>query len=289
MTFLLVEWVSQKVPKEYSVVPAESIEDGAIRQNAKSLINQIVRIIWKKGKIFPAVILETGDDEKHLWERADFYGETTKVGDISTNKRSHEILEMPVKKKGKQARLVAGRERADAIQDVLDSLESDQIIDLNPDTNSYKHLVSLTRKKVGTWAKERQTSRSLKEKHKRLKQKYRELKRKFDQSDNNIELFDGSGVRIESSVLASMRVMSPKPTILARNLFRQLFSAEELSNHSLFGKQSNANRGRETLPEIDSVRRDAVINFILKDEGFGEAPDTGNPTADKVFIKARGP
>ncbi|XP_035711259.1 uncharacterized protein LOC118436770 [Folsomia candida] len=84
-----------------------------------------------------------------------------------------------------------------------------------------------------------------------------------------------------------MRVMSPKPTILARNLFRQLFSAEELSNHSLFGKKSNANRGRETLPEIDSVRRDAVINFILKDEGFGEAPETGNPAADKVFIKAK--
>ncbi|XP_035712976.1 uncharacterized protein LOC118437755 [Folsomia candida] len=149
MTFLLVEWVSQKVPKEYSVVPAESIEDGAIRQNAKSLINQIVRIIWKKGKIFPAVILETGDDEKHLWERADFYGETTKVGDISTNKRSHEILEMPVKKKGKQARLVAGRERADAIQVVLDSLESDQIIDLNPDTNSSVQTPSIVDEKEG--------------------------------------------------------------------------------------------------------------------------------------------
>lgn len=59
--------------------------------------------------------------------------------------------------------------------------------------------------------------------------------------------------------LASIKMMSSQSSsVLARNLFRRLFSAEELTGHSLYGKKCNAN-ATLPLPEIDPARRDAVI------------------------------
>lgn len=75
-----------------------------------------------------------------------------------------------------------------------------------------------------------------------------------------MELWPGTGVNITTTELASIKTMSQQPTILARNLFRRIFTTEELSSHSLFGKTSNANHAAVILPSIDATRRDAVIS-----------------------------
>lgn len=49
-----------------------------------------------------------------------------------------------------------------------------------------------------------------------------------------VELYPDSGVFLPSSDLAAIKIASNKPTVLARNLFRRLFSIEEMSSHSLF-------------------------------------------------------
>lgn len=59
--------------------------------------------------------------------------------------------------------------------------------------------------------------------------------------------------------LASIKLVSNEPTVTARNLFRRLFTVEELSTHSLFGKKCNANKDAVPLPRIDQVRSNAVI------------------------------
>ncbi|XP_035716230.1 uncharacterized protein LOC118439221 [Folsomia candida] len=102
-----------------------------------------------------------------------------------------------------------------------------------------------------------------------------------------VELYPDSGVFLPSSDLAAIKIASNKPTVLARNLFRRLFSIEEMSSHSLFGKKCNANQGQVPLPEIDVGRRNAVINYVLKEEGFDAPPTTGNIEADGIFLKAK--
>lgn len=76
-----------------------------------------------------------------------------------------------------------------------------------------------------------------------------------------IEIYPGSGVMINAGELASIKLVSREPTITARNLFRRLFTEEELSTHSLFGKKCNANKDAVPLPRIDQIRSNAVLGM----------------------------
>lgn len=55
-------------------------------------------------------------------------------------------------------------------------------------------------------------------------------------------------------------------TTYARELLRQVVTAEELVGKSITGKQSNAHEDKEARPQMDSIRVDAVIReyyFLL--------------------------
>lgn len=69
-------------------------------------------------------------------------------------------------------------------------------------------------------------------------------------------------MRLPAADLLAIKMGSNKPTVYARNLFRRLFSSEELGRHSLLGKKCNANRSAEVLPVIDTIRRDAIISEL---------------------------
>jgi hypothetical protein len=47
---------------------------------------------------------------------------------------------------------------------------------------------------------------------------------------------------------------------MARGLFKELFTVDELKEHSLNGRKCNADKTESTaLPVIDHIRRDAIF------------------------------
>lgn len=59
MAFLLIEWPNE-TPKKYSVVSSEKLEDGSLRGDLRSIIGDIVQIVWTRGKIYPGLVLNIG-------------------------------------------------------------------------------------------------------------------------------------------------------------------------------------------------------------------------------------
>ena len=64
---------------------------------------------------------------------------------------------------------------------------------------------------------------------------------------------------MNSSAVSTIRTISSSLNIFGRNLFRAVFATDEIVGRSLMGKRCNANTGRELLPSIDPLKRDAVI------------------------------
>ncbi|OXA42987.1 hypothetical protein Fcan01_22379 [Folsomia candida] len=280
------EWVKD-IPKQYSVVSLDQLVDNSHRCQPEQTVGKIVQIVWTRGKIYPGLVLKIGDEEGNLSEEADGLAEAAAKN--PTNRKTA----TGGKKKGKKRineetavkidQVLAGIEERERIGNQIEG-EPPMEIEENENTNGIVNENASTDNKLVDDYKEKYFA--LKIKFKRLKVKYRDLKQRIPET-NEVELYPESGVTLASSDLASIKMASPKPTILARNLFRRLFSAAELSGHSLQGKKCNANQDKATLPAIDSVRRDAVINFILKEEGFDGPPATGNLAADKIFLKSK--
>ncbi|CAG7697366.1 unnamed protein product [Allacma fusca] len=106
------------------------------------------------------------------------------------------------------------------------------------------------------------------EKLKKGKQKLREqknlnesLQRKLEVSSSStkkVELVIGSGVFLRASKIAYAKLGSKTPSILARKLFRYIFTPEKMQGHSISGRKCNANKGVPALPSVDATKRDAV-------------------------------
>ena len=69
----------------------------------------------------------------------------------------------------------------------------------------------------------------------------------------------GNGVIVNSSAISTIQTISSKLNVFGRNLFRAVFSTDEIVGRSLMGKRCNANGNKESLPSIDPVKRDAII------------------------------
>lgn len=88
---------------------------------------------------------------------------------------------------------------------------------------------------------------------------YNKLLAKMKGSEQTVRLVDSSDVRIDKNLLATTKVIARTPCILTRHLFKALYTVEELVTHSLFGKKSNAKAHLETLPALDSNKRNAIF------------------------------
>ncbi|CAG7821410.1 unnamed protein product [Allacma fusca] len=71
-------------------------------------------------------------------------------------------------------------------------------------------------------------------------------------------------------------------TIFARNLFRRVFSSEDISGHSLTGRRSTSLQNHVPLPSVDPLKRDAVIEFCLKTHGYEISA-----SSSKKFLRKR--
>jgi hypothetical protein len=50
---------------------------------------------------------------------------------------------------------------------------------------------------------------------------------------------------------------------MARGFFKELFTVEEIKEHSLNGRKCNADKtGQEALPPIDAKRKDAIFGKL---------------------------
>ncbi|XP_035715054.1 uncharacterized protein LOC118438625 isoform X1 [Folsomia candida] len=290
MSFLLVEW-SEDDFKTYSVVSIDQLEDGILRANPGKLVGTVVAIKWKRNSIHRGLVLQIGK-HKNLSLEADKLAvkaadeasiikekDKSKFDNSSGIKSNfcniffeililYELIFFPVQK---------SKNRANEITEIASQIPSSQSVDMS--LNAEFADPPLDNETVSKEKYDR-----LKGRHDRLKEKYRELK-KLVENSHEVELYEGSGVTLPAAELASIKIMSNKPTTLARNLFRRLFSPEELASHSLNGKICNANQLAPPLPKIDTAKSDAVIKFVLKEEGFDNSPNADINEANKSFLK----
>ena len=92
-------------------------------------------------------------------------------------------------------------------------------------------------------------------------------------ADTKVELLPNTDVWIRKENLTHILCSAKTPAVMARSLFKELFTVDELRSHSLNGKKCNADKtDDEPLPAVDLKRRDAIfgkmfdnfLHFILK-------------------------
>lgn len=98
--------------------------------------------------------------------------------------------------------------------------------------------------------------------HAELHENYAALLARSPPEVEQVELKPGSGVFLEKSALSAAHVEGKRSNVLARCLFRRLFTDEEMASHTLFGKGSNANRKAglpPALPGLSPRRTEAAL------------------------------
>ncbi|OXA39596.1 hypothetical protein Fcan01_25685 [Folsomia candida] len=258
MTFILIEWSNQR-PKKYSVVCSEKLEDGTLRANPHNLLGQVVQVIWSRGKSYPGLVLKIANDEADLSDEADSLAiacsaaQAVETGEHSGIKRKNTEI------KSKKGNKSTTAKRIRDIEEVVANL--DPSADLQ-DAQSQDENHSSGQEQIPEGIDE---SVDYSEKYLKMKQKYKALRIKYKD--------------LKSSVKARPR---SKFTLTAV----RLFTTEELSTHSLLGKKCNANsNAAPPLPIIDIPKRDAVIKFVLKEQGLDGLPNSGHAAEDKIFNK----
>ena len=98
--------------------------------------------------------------------------------------------------------------------------------------------------------------------HAELHENYATLLARSPPEVEQVELKPGSGVFLAKSALSAAHVEGKRSNVLARCLFRRLFTDEEMASHTLFGKGSNANRKAglpPALPGLSPRRTEAAL------------------------------
>ncbi|OXA47475.1 hypothetical protein Fcan01_17793 [Folsomia candida] len=285
MTFILIEWSNER-PKKYSVVSSEKLEDGTLRANPHNLLGQVVQVIWSRGKSYPGLVLKIANDEAVLSDEADSLAiacsaaQAVETGEHSGIKRKNTEIKSKKGNKSTTAKRIRDIEEVVANLDPSADLQDAQSQDENHSSGQEQipegidESVDYSEKYL-----------KMKQKYKALRIKYKDLKSSVKEA-SEVEIYPNSGVTLPMADLTSIKMVSSKPTVLARNLFRRLFTTEELLTHSLLGKKCNANsNAAPPLPIIDIPKRDAVIKFVLKEQGLDGLPNSGHAAEDKIFNK----
>lgn len=61
MSYLLIDWVDE-LPKTYSVVLCNRLEDESLRSDPSKLVGKTVQILWNRGKSYPGLVLKIGNE-----------------------------------------------------------------------------------------------------------------------------------------------------------------------------------------------------------------------------------
>jgi hypothetical protein len=84
-----------------------------------------------------------------------------------------------------------------------------------------------------------------------------------NQNNSKVELLKDSDVWIRHASLRHILFTAKTPAIMARGFFKELFTVEEIKEHSLNGRKCNADKtGQEALPPIDAKRKDAIFGKL---------------------------
>ncbi|CAG7649996.1 unnamed protein product [Allacma fusca] len=298
--YLLVEFSGD--PKVYSVVPLQHIVDGSIRSEVKSYIGKKVQIIWGK-KHYDVILRDQGSKrsmdilcDKLAIDAAEIEDDRNgnlSLGNSSTSKksskrvqtridRSESIASVHQKRTKRQSTASSSNvpietQSGDSIEVVTFAAniapESDCVTTISTPSNDQRiHELQIKIEKLKS-AKKKYRKR-LEEQQKMNEDLEKKLK-SYGVNKKKIELSEGSGVYLRSSKVAAAKLASKTPSILARNLFRYVFSSEEMTGRSLLGRKCNANKEVSALPAVDPVKRDAIVEFSLKAFNL-KATDGGN-------------
>ncbi|OXA47898.1 hypothetical protein Fcan01_17481 [Folsomia candida] len=297
MTFILIEWSNER-PKKYSVVSSEKLEDGTLRANPQNLLGQVVQVIWSRGKIYPGLVVKIANDEEALSDEADLLAmacsaaQAVETGEHSGIKRKN--TEIKSKKGNKSTTTKRIRDIEEVVANLVPSADRQDIQSQEESHSSGQEQIPEGGNESVDYSEK---YLKMKQKYKALRIKYKDLKSSVREPSEvdivsiifvfiSVEIYANSGVTLPMADLTSIKMVSSKPTVLARNLFRRIFTTEELSTHSPLWKKCNANsNAAPPLPIIDIPKRDAVIKFVLKEQGLDGLPNSGHAAEDKIFNK----
>ncbi|ODM87361.1 hypothetical protein Ocin01_19321, partial [Orchesella cincta] len=311
--FLLVEWVGHDT-KQFSVVKVSDLVDGNLRTNPSKAVGSITMCQWGRNKEFKAKVLKIGK-EKDLDNEADALAEREWKQDdrITINGK---CAPKKVPKRNRKPKLPSASTRTldsvlatfDESMEYEDPTQNEVLSGSNqgreeridvviPETESEVHENCMNdeteqaRVNVVTGDIAESETVDYKAKYKQLKIKYKDLKNRFRAlknetgSETMVEIYPSSGVLMKKGDLDAIKLLSNQMTVLARNMFRSIFTPEELASHSLYGKSCNANKTQVPLPAIDCVKRDAVIKFVLEEYNLSGTV-LGNDKVERARQKA---
>ncbi|ODM90701.1 hypothetical protein Ocin01_15982, partial [Orchesella cincta] len=277
---LLVKWVGHDT-KQFSVVKVSDLVDGNLRTNPSKAVGSITMCQWGRNKEFKAKVLKIGK-EKDLDNEADALAEREWKKDERSTINDKCAKEST--KRNRKPKLPSAATRTldsvlatfDESMEYEDPAQNEVLLGSNqgrneridvviPETESDVHENCMNdeteqaRVNVVTGDIAESETVDYKAKYKQLKIKYKDLKTVI------VEIYPSSGVLMKKGDLDAIKLLSNQMTVLARNMFRSIFTPEELASHSLYGKSCNANKTQVPLPAIDCVKRDAVIKFVLEE------------------------
>ncbi|CAL8105868.1 unnamed protein product [Orchesella dallaii] len=277
MKYFVVRWCAEN--NQFSVIRENNILDGTVRANPDVALGKEVKVSWKNEE-YEAVLLAFGN-KKEMDKCCDELAEEAFEQDIGQpiqQSSTSSNLQLTTPTYG--ARTKKKRRR---LENVLSRIATAE--ELPPADDPPVHLTDWQ----SLYNLEKEKSEALELKLGRLKGyiKLHMLVSNFFILDLNA-YFNGlqkvffnflttiaDGVHVERGALSTAKLMSTGPATLARNLFRIVFTKEELYGKSLLGKMCNANKNTNQLPSIDSVRRDAVIMYCLSAYGHTSDPTKG--------------
>ncbi|OXA43002.1 putative BEN domain-containing protein B1 [Folsomia candida] len=290
MSSLLVEWV--KEPRTYSVLPSDNLVDGSLRANSSQLVGKVADVMFGK-KSYSAKILQFGD-ACSLSLEADKLAELALKEENLANEGQK--IKGRAKKKNGQAATADRLQNINFVLSYVDHSSQDEVENVlgshQPSSSDAGILLESNIEEGSLLVDYEAKYRALKEKYKAKKARCKELRLEnrnlLERSAANVEIYPGSGVYMNPEELASIKLLSMEPTILARNLFRRLFTLEEVSGQCLFGKKCNANKNVHSRPPVDAVRRNAIINYVLQEEGVAHDPPADYSVAEaKQYMKRK--
>ncbi|CAL8111758.1 unnamed protein product [Orchesella dallaii] len=267
MKYFVVHWCAEN--NQFSVIRENNILDGTVRANPDVALGKEVKVSWKNEE-YEAVLLASGS-KKEMDKYCDELAEEAFEQDIGqpiqhSSTSGNQQLKTPTH----GARTKKKRRR---LENVLSRIAT--VVELPPADDPPVHQTDWQ----SLYTLEKEKSETLELKLGRLKERYRqkkaELKELKADMDEKSRMTIADGVHVERGALSTAKLMSTGPATLARNLFRIVFTKEELYGKSLLGKMCNANKNTNQLPSIDSVRRDAVIMYCLSAYGHSSDPTKG--------------
>ncbi|CAG7663404.1 unnamed protein product [Allacma fusca] len=233
MKFLAVEFYTEL--KEFAVIALDKVLDGNLRSKEGKLVNKSINV--QCGKNSYKVKVRGFGTEKQKDSLCDKLADDAANSDeIPCCSKAIEISAPETLSPAAKIKFILGKRNVDSSKGLSKKTKPDNDRDLNQIPEVVSPPLDIVSQHVDAPGDAN----------------VQELQATIDKlkARDSVELHSGSGIFLTKTTVAAAKLSSISPSILAGNLFRHLFTPEEMKEHSLFGRTSNANKASPALPAV---------------------------------------